>query len=340
MLHVDNDRTGGSGSEDRYEHHDPVTDAALDWLLQLQSAPADRPLRDRFDAWRRADARHGEAFVRLTKLWGMPELDTATNELAKADDRIVVLRQPAPSVSRSASLLRWAGAIAATILLVAGIQQYPRLMIRWQADHMTQTGEKETIDLPDGSRLTLNTASAVALDFENGKRTVSLLQGEAFFEVIHDAAHPFTVAGHFSEVEVKGTRFSVKTDDGEDLVVLQQGAVQVTQLPERLEMAYLDPGEAVTVTATSLATVQAIDTDSSLAWLEGRIVFSERPLASVIADLERYYPGRIIIADDRIGKVTVSGNYRLTDPEGTIRSLAAAAGAGVTKLPGQFLILR
>nr|WP_237371150.1 FecR domain-containing protein [Rhizobium sp. SL42] len=329
-----NDRTRARDTG-TYMHADPVTDAALDWLLRLQSRPEDAAERARFEQWCRQDPRHAETYARLVALGAMPELEAATQRLARQDGEILQFTTPTrPRV------WRWAGAIAASILLAVGIQQYPGLMIRWQADYQTATGSKQELDLPDGSRMTLNTASAVALDFEDGRRSVKLLQGEAFFDVVPDAAHPFKVAGHFSEVEVKGTGFSVRTDDQEDLVVLQHGAVQVVHLPDRASTAHLDPGQSISATATSLSPVASVSTENALAWLEGRIVFSERRLSSVLDEVGRYYPSPVIIANNRVGHVLVSGNYRLTDPEGTIRSLASAAGASVSRLPGGILILQ
>ncbi|MCL6707594.1 FecR domain-containing protein [Pseudomonas sp. R2.Fl] len=338
MTQVENGGARNPNQNNGYVHPDPVTDAALDWLLCLQAAPRDRPLAAEFARWRLANPAHGEAYDRLVKTWQLPELDAATVALARQRDDLPVY-DDAPRF-RTARAARWLGAVAAAILLAIGLRQYPEFMIRWQADYVTETGAKQDVVLPDGSRMTLNTGTAVDLDFEAGRRSVKLLRGEAFFDVVHDPARPFTVAGRFSEVEVKGTAFSVKTDADEDFVVLERGLVQVAHLPERTETAFLDPGESIAANASSLSPVSRVDASTSLAWLEGRIVFDERKFSSVLDDLKRYYPGPVILANDRVGEVMVSGNYRLTDPEGTIRSLATAAGAGVTRLPGGILILR
>jgi transmembrane sensor len=320
-----------------YTHPDPVTDVALDWLLCLQAAPQDIDLRSRFEAWCRAMPSHAAAFDRVASTWDMPELAMATERLVQAN---ATARLPQPVHRRPGRVVSISAAIAATVLIAAGINLYPGLMLRWQADYMTATGSKEQITLPDGSVMTLNTASAASLDFAAGRRSVKLLEGEAFFDVVPDAAHPFTVAGRFSEVKVKGTGFSVRTGPDEDLVVLEHGAIEVSRLPGRTETARLAPGEMIIATAGSLSAVRKTDTAGSLAWLQGRIVFDGQPLSQVIAEVGRYYPAPVVITSSAARKVVVSGNYRLTDPEGTIRSLATAAGATVTKVPGGILILR
>jgi ferric-dicitrate binding protein FerR (iron transport regulator) len=88
--------------------------------------------------------------------------------------------------------------------------------------HVTATGIRDEIVLPDGSRMILNTASAVSLHFEGGTRSVQLLQGEAYFDVAPDPARLFTVVAAFSEVEVKGTAFSVRTENEADTVVVPE----------------------------------------------------------------------------------------------------------------------
>ncbi|MBR0557821.1 FecR domain-containing protein [Ciceribacter sp. L1K23] len=336
---MENDKAQRLDPTTGYVHSDPVTDSALDWLLKLDAHPADATIRAGFDAWCRQDPRHAAAFADLKRTWTLPELDLATRRLADSAPPVATARALSPT-QRKRPVTRWMGAIAATLLLALALQQYSRLALDWEADYRTETGATREITLPDGSRVTLNTDSAVALDFENGRRAVTLLQGEAFFDVVPDTIRPFTVAGHYSEVTVMGTGFSVRTGENEDLVVLDHGKVEVARLPERTDTAVLDPGEAVKATATSLSSVRPVDTVASLAWLEGRIVFDGQTLSSVLDDLRRYYPAPVIVADDTVGQTLVSGNYRLSDPEGTIRSLATAAGATFTRLPGGIIILR
>lgn len=324
-------------------HPDPVTDAALNWLFTLQASPEDSALRARFEHWRSADPAHAETFAAISDAWELPEMDMVASELALRSRHspvlsgATVLRRPGP---RRRTGLRIAMAAAAMVLLALGIQQYPSFVLQWQADYQTVAGLNQETTLPDGSRMVLGTASAVSLDFEGGRRTVTLLKGEAYFDVVHDAAHPFKVAASFSEVEVKGTAFSVRTDITGDTVVLERGHVDVARLQDRSDMASLEPGESVTASATSLSAVRKADTATSFAWLEGRLVFEDKPFRQVLAEVERYYGPSIVVANSRLGDVKVNGSYRLDDPERVIRSLATATGASVTRIPGGILILR
>ncbi|HEV2502753.1 MAG TPA: FecR domain-containing protein [Mesorhizobium sp.] len=335
---MERDKPGRNDNEQGFVHPDPVTDAALDWFLLLQATPQDGALRAGLEAWRKADPAHAEAFAVVSGAWDLPEMDIVARDIASRGDRV----RQVPVARHPARGRRWAGAVmalAAAVLLAVGIQQYPMLMLERQADYITATGARDVVTLPDGSLMTLNTGSAVTVDFEGRKRSVTLLQGEAYFDVVPDASRPFKVAAAFSEVEVKGTAFSVQTDSDQDTVVLERGHVDVTRLTQRADMASLEPGESITATATALSAVSKTDTATSLAWLQGRLVFQDKPFGAVLKQLGRYYGHAIVVADSRLEGLRVNGNYRLDDPERIVRSLATATGATVTRVPGGILIL-
>lgn len=327
---------------DRYSHPDPVTDEALDWLMQLQEAPDDAATRQAFEQWLAGDPARQDAVARLERMRALPSLRAATRQdaarLGTAPEGMVA----APSHPR-ARAGRWkmpAMAAAAAVLLAIGLHEYSALMIRWQADYVTVVGDIRTIALPDGSSMTLNTDSAVALDFEGGQRRVRLLQGEAFFDVRKDPAHPFRVTAAYSDAEVKGTAFAVRTDEVEDRVLLTRGAVEVSRLSDPHDSRLLAPGQMVEATASALSDAVTVDPARPLAWLDGRIVVSDQPLSEALGELRRYFDGVIVIANRQAGATPVNGTFRLADPEAAIRTLAASAGASATRLPGGLLIIR
>ena len=186
----------------------------------------------------------------------------------------------------------------------------------------------------------LNTASAAALDFEDGRRRVRLLRGEAYFDVRHDDAHPFVVTAQFSETVDIGTAFSIRRGEAGDSIVLEEGLVDVSRLSRPEDRARLDPGEMIIAGEDSLSPVGDADLGRALAWLDGRIVFREQSFSTALAALRRHYDGPVIVADGRVKNLLVSGNYDLDQPEAAIRTLAAAAGVSVTRLPAGILILR
>ncbi|RFC66517.1 DUF4974 domain-containing protein [Fulvimarina endophytica] len=293
-----------------------------------------------FEAWRRSDPRCEDAYARLSAMHGMEALRRAS----ESDARRLGSSVPAPVLAfddrRRAKPRSWRPAmagLAAVLLVMIGWQYGPEAVLRWQSDYMTAAGQRDTITLPDGSTVAINTSTAIALDFSDGRRHVSLLEGEAFFDVVHDPAHPFVVDGPFAEVEVLGTAFGVRTDSERDTVVLERGSVLVSR---RGEDALLEPGQMIMASAAGLSAVASADLDQSLAWRDGRIVFRDRPFAAALDDLERYYGGRVMLMTDRASGRLVSGHYRIDDPDIAIRTLARSVGIDVTRFPGGILILR
>ncbi|AGT08914.1 FecR family protein [Paracoccus aminophilus] len=322
-----------------FRHPDPATDAALDWCLRLEAAPLDdeaaRALRD----WLEADPAHGARLDSLLRMMASPELATASAGLARA------LAAPRAARDRRAGGLRLgrackAGlALAAIAALVVALNALPHWLLLWRADHLTGLAERAEIALPDGSTLVLNAQSAVALDFAQGRREVTLLAGEAFFRVRPDPAHPFLVHARHAETRVTGTEFAVSRSGPLDRVVLREGRVEVSTTAAASPAQSLAPGEAITASASGLSAVRPTDPAADLAWLDGRISFSDRPLSEVIDALQSYSPERLFIASSRLRRLQVSGNFRLDQPEAAIEALALAAGANLLRLPGGMFIL-
>lgn len=313
---------------------DPLAAEALDWFVRLQ-AEAGQPATIRaFRAWVEGDPAREQAFAKVAALWGAPEFLQAARNVARASPAA-----GGETRQRRGAIIRNATAGLIVLALALGATNASRIALWLRADYTTATGERRTVVLPDGSTILLNTGSAVAVDFDTGGRRVSLLKGEAFFDVRRDPARAFQVSGQFGRVAVAGTAFAVRADTEADTVVLSRGAVEVSRLSDPSQAAILSPGEAVSVTAAALLPVRPIDTSRSLEWTEGRLSFSERRFDDVLDELRRYFSGYVIVRNGRLGRIAVSGSYRLDDAGLAIRSLAEAAGASVTRLPGGIIIL-
>lgn len=330
-----NDSTTRQDNDVETGHDDPVADKALDWFIRLRDTETRASVHEEFRQWLSQDPRHGHEYRTLEGIWESEAFAEAVSGLriATAD------RVPHRGWRARAWKIRGAAA-AACVALVAGIWQGPAFVTAWQADYVTAPGDRSMVSLPDGSSMLLNTDTAVTIDFRNGRRHVRLLRGEAFFDVKHDQARPFHVAGDYGDVAVKGTAFSVRTSSSETTVLLERGLVDVTCLCTSGGEAQLLPGQTVTASATTLSQVSNLDPVRALAWRNGRIAFDEVRLGQVISELSRYYNGRVFIASHRVEQMVVSGNYRLDNIEGAIRTLADAAGVAMTRLPGGIIILR
>ncbi|CAO3425813.1 FecR family protein [Azospirillum doebereinerae] len=349
MARVEQEKTDGPEAAGPYRHADPIVDAALNWFVAFQGGPPDAATLAAYRVWREDDPRHAQAFDRLAAMSGLPELHAATLAAAPPPPAVsppaVVPFAPAQKIRPRPAPRRawWGSAAAAVFLAVIGLNLVPDLTLRWTADHRTEAGERREIALPDGSRLLLDTGSAVALNFAEGRRSVRMLRGEGYFDVVSDPSRPFRVTGGFSAVEVTGTAFAVRADDAADAVVLERGRVIVSPLDGTAGglaggAVTLAPGDRVTADARGLSPVARAETGTALAWREGRYIFHQQPFAAVVDNLRRYYPGLIVVLDHRTDGERVSGNYRLDDPAAALRSVAAIAGVRMTTLPGGIII--
>lgn len=320
--------------QEGFKHDNPVVDEALEWFVLLRNTTPDPATKAKFDQWIATSSLHSQHYHELEEMWGTPVFKRAVQSLPVT---------PAIQHHAKRRAMGWINgftAIAAAAVIAVGIWQYPALMLRWEADYLTATGDRSVVTLPDGSVMTLDTASAVAIDFNAGKRHVKLLQGEAFFDVKPDPVHPFRVAGSYGEVEVRGTGFSVRTDNDADRVVLEHGLVQVSRVNDKVDKADLQPGEMVFASKVSLSAVSAADLSTALAWREGRLIFEGQKFSHVLNELQRYYNGTVIVVDHRYDQLAVTGNYRLDNVEAAIRTLADAVGSTMNRLPGGVVILR
>jgi transmembrane sensor len=193
----------------------------------------------------------------------------------------------------------------------------------------TSVGEQSTVRLSDGSIVTLNTDSSIEVRYDDTQRAVLLLRGEVYFEVAHDAAHPFRVLAGDRLLEAVGTAFNVRLGPSNDVrMMVTEGKVRVAR---RVTDALLRPSVApAIVDAGSLAVMQegpmivqgldATEIEVQLSWQRGMLVFDGEPLASVLLEIGRYTTV-VFAPDDSIRDVRVGGYFRAGDIDGLLVAL-------------------
>ncbi|THV16855.1 FecR family protein [Rhizobium rhizophilum] len=318
-----------------FRHPDPVTDQALEWVLRLEAGEAERAA---LDAWLAEGADRGAALARVRALYDCPALTVATAQAASARTRPGTVRSPVASASmlRRAAPLALAASIAAAVIVPLLGSDW---LLRLQADHRTDAGEITTIDLPDGSRMQMNSQTAVMLDFENGRRAVRLLDGEAYFDVVHDVTRPFTVTGGFGTVRVTGTAFNVARGEGEDLVHLDSGRVMLVPDGTASEPVALTPGQTAAISSTAIALLPDGTAQHRLAWRDGWIELSAVPLRTALDEIGRHVDISIVTLPGTVLDTPVSGSFRIAEAGAAIDSVVTAAGATIERLPGGILFI-
>lgn len=301
----------------------PALDQALDWLIRLENPSAEECVA--FDAWLLAAPEHAAAFAKASALWQGPAVRQAAATLQT---------QRTPTLPRRLTA-HWKP-VATAAVLVLGLFSLSNLPMRLQADHLTQVGERQRVELQDGSKVLLNTGSAITTTFDIDHHRTRLLQGEAFFEVTGNPALPLEVQAGPVLASVHDTAFAVSYLDGEAQVKVQRGNVDLqANDAERLR---LSAGDSIRIGPHGFARRERMDPAVDLAWVQGRLVFEDRPLSEVLAELRRYYPGWIVSRNAHVDGMKVTGNYRLDQPLDVLRSLAHVTSANVQEYPGLVIL--
>src|SRR5258708_195220 len=198
----------------------------------------------------------------------------------------------------------------------------------------TPVGGHRMIPLVDGSKIELNTASAVRAAVNDKHREVWLDRGEAYFEIVHRADRPFVVHAGSRTVTVLGTKFSVRREGEKVTVSVIEGRVKIddAQQPDQVPSAIITAGDIAVAQgpSTLLAAKSEEGVASALAWRDGILNFDHTSLAEAAADFNRYNKKQIVIGDAETGSIRIGGTFQASNVDAFVRLLHDAYGLRVT----------
>ncbi len=293
--------------------------AAAEWLLR-QSAGVDLAADPGFSAWLDASPGHRAAWEKADRLWrGFDEepdlLLSAMRQVALAarahpgEDEETEM--PPERHGRSPGI--WAAAAAAILAVgIGGAWQRGWLSTPVAAPEIagarfaSPPGRGATIRLADGSRVTLDSDSAGTARLSARRREVALVRGQAYFEVAHDAARPFTVSAAGSSITDIGTEFDILIKPDGMRVLLIKGKVAVTDKDVRVT---LQPGQGYDSAPSTRGLLHVGDVTQPLAWRTGYLEFHGETIGEAVAEMNRHARRRIVIADPSIARLPVTGRF-------------------------------
>lgn len=230
-------------------------------------------------------------------------------------------------------------AAAAVVLLLAGAAGYMLLQHRVKQKVFATTSERQTVKLPDGSVVYLEKNSSITFPevFDKKNREVTL-KGEAFFEINHDARHPFIISSSLINTTVLGTSFNMEVHEGNIArVVVVSGMVQVNtkeSQPHKNEALVLTANKSAVYNPASddLQLQDATDDARFFAQkMSGKFIYKGDPLAKVAADLQRYY-NVPVVTDQRSAQCRFYGSFNTVDDlEKALSLIAFSLDARVKK---------
>ncbi|WJD62959.1 FecR domain-containing protein [Pseudomonas kurunegalensis] len=296
-------------SATRAEIPDEVLDQAITWMVRLQSGYADEPALQGCLYWRKLHPLHEAAwqslqsnestFSKLASLPGVPG-GVARDTLERMQHHQLGRRR----------LLQVLG----TGLVIGGVGWQSQEQVRlWGADYTTSVGQRRTVILADGTRLQLNTNSAVEVAFTNSQRLINLLQGEIFIDTGPDEGSPagrrsFWVHTAQARLQALGTAFAVRQEETRTQLLVEQSRVLIHQSTQQQLVA---AGEEYSISTEGSRKLQQSEMDAS-AWTRGQLVARSLPLQELLLELARYQRGWISCSPQVAG-LKVSGVFQLDD---------------------------
>ncbi|MDB5457936.1 MAG: anti-FecI sigma factor, FecR [Caulobacter sp.] len=316
---------------------DAAREQAALWCVRLADDGLTPAEQAALRVWFDADEAHRGLLDAAVEAW------RAVEEQA-ARPGMISLRGEALEDLRRAQSRRWARpdrrpamwtALAACLVVAVAAG------IAWRAAlpdvYRTTEGERRIVELADGSRASLDSATVLKVKYQSGRRRLWLERGRAKFSVAKDPLRPFSVAAGDKLVVATGTVFSVERLTGQMRVVLYEGHVAVlddrtgrSEAPMPVKVGatpaerLLTPNhELVTSTATSAAVVTPTDPGRAKAWENGQLVFQDEPMDLAVERVNRYARDKLKLGDALIGRLRISGVFTSGDTSAFVDGVTA-----------------
>jgi transmembrane sensor len=349
------------GVPGRAPRQDQLLEEASLWFARMRGPDAEE-FRPAFERWLALGAAHLGAYNRAGEVFALGKFLSET-----PDERTIEER------NHVGSLINWRlSAIAASLLLLVGVsgwfsrdlvapQLSPSLSVATQGPRhsgaltqfSTKAGERRTLALPDGSKVSLEPDSVLATKFGSERRELRLERGRARFEVAHEQ-RPFVVLAGGGSVTARGTIFDVIVDHDQGVTVhLLRGAVDVERTPKTANggarlaiVTRLEPGETLNfgtkqapVLAEMTPTVPPVGVKPS-SFASEAMEFDRTPLSQIVERANHGAAVSIRLADPAIGDLKVSGRFRIDDAEQVAERLAALFNLKADRIGEKEIILR
>jgi transmembrane sensor len=307
---------------------------AADWWVRLRDPAAAERTTEQWLAWADESPAHLAAFERVTEL--AAQLQTL-GEVSR--ERLLAEFAPASVQPR-----RWwipAAAAAAVVLAVGGY-------VGWQAmagavstqAYASAIATQQSVTLDDGTHVTLGGATRLSTHYSHGRREVELSEGEAYFEVVHDASRPFQVHAGNVTIEDIGTAFNIRRTGDYVTVAMAEGRARVSDAVggnrNSLEAV---AGQSVTYDpARAAMNVIASDPANAAAWRDARLEFDNEPLSVVVANINRYRAQPLRIADADLTSLTFTGTVKADAIDDWLHALPHVLPLQVGEVGGQTVL--
>ncbi|MDF1685906.1 MAG: FecR family protein [Parvibaculaceae bacterium] len=305
-------------NEDQMNVDIELSNAAIDWLVKLNSGAASAEDLANFEQWRFQSSEHEKAALEAEAIWYGVGL---AGKKLREDTRKKITRRA----------LLGGGIVALGGL---GLTQYKDINTQLAADYKTGIGEQRQLTLEDGSTVLLNADSAISIDYTPTRRGITLLKGQAHFTVSPAAHRPFIVEAEGGQARAIGTVFDVAIGAEQVAVTVIEGRVGVSTSTVNSRGVEIGSDEQAHYAHRMPALeVKAVDAALVTAWRRGKLIFNQRPLSDVVFEIERYLPGKIFIARAHMRLLKVTGVFDLSEPASVLQIVEETLPVRVAAMP-------
>ncbi len=285
-------------------------------IIRLLSGEADASEKEIIAGWLDQSAENKKLFADLREIWLSSGVESNSDHynleaaIGKFRQQIQNEKKRQPKKNNFIPYLKYAAIVILALALPFSYYLGTRNVVQSSVTTISCAfGDKSSIVLPDSSRVWLNSGSKLTFnsDFKNSGRNV-VLEGEAFFSVSKDKAHPFRVKTSDLEIKVLGTEFNVKAYPEENSIstTLIEGSVQVSS---QTQETLIKPSQKLVFDKTSqkMAKLELTDTSPDTEWKDGRLVFRNESLGELELMLERWFDVDIVFADEKVKSLRFTG---------------------------------
>jgi transmembrane sensor len=304
---------------------DDIETRAAEWIVAAR-------VRDDWDdakaaaleTWLAQSPAHRVAYLRLDNAWGR----TARLAALRPPRRHFALREILPRVWPTLAKATAAIAVAALIGYFMLPPQRPH-----ERTYATALGGHDVLKLPDGSQVELDTDTVLRVSLDD-KRKVWLDKGQAYFQIAHDPAHPFTVTAANRKVTVLGTKFLMRQEPQRLEVSVMEGRVRLesSEGTGQQRSALLTLGDDAVATQTAMVVTRKTPRARAeeTAWRRGLLIFDQQTLEQAAAELNRYNTRKLVIADRQAAGLIIGGTFRTNDVEAFTRVVREILGVRIS----------
>jgi len=324
-----------AGEEPRWDRNSlEIQNAAAAWIELCESGEWNAEKQGELEAWLAESPAHRVAYLRASDVWKRASRLRALSH--PTSDIVVPGRRILPAVLK----------FAAGLAIVAGLGVGAMQLVSHTGErtYSTAIGGRKTIAFADGTRIELNTNTVLRTRMTTASRMVWLDKGEAYFQVKHDPAHPFTVMISGRRVTDLGTKFVVRRGSSQTEVAVLQGSVRfdASDIQSAARTATLLRGDVALASADAMSITKepVQELARTLSWRHGVVVFNHTTLADAANEFNRYNVQKIVIADPAAARLAIDGTFPTNNVEAFIDAAQRVFKLHVENYGGEFLISR